>query len=95
MQHNRDSYACAEICRAGGEISEARAEGILDVLLNHIVDFVYHFGASAQQQASHQDLDSQVVFFVYHSSEGFAISDDGTSRPFAEGVMPAYQVPFD
>jgi hypothetical protein len=95
VQHNRYAYACAKICRAGGEIAESGTESVIDLLLNQVVDVVNLFCTVSQLQAAFDYLNAEVVFFVNHSGERFFARDAGASRAFAEGVMPAYEIPLD
>ena len=95
VKHHRDSYSCADVGRAGSEVSEARAEGIIDLLLYHIVDLVYLLGALGELAAGLEDLDSQVVFLVNHSGKELPLCHYDASRAFAEGVVSADEMSLD
>jgi hypothetical protein len=89
MEHYGNPYTCSEICRAGGKVSILGAEGKIDFIFYHIIDFIYLFGALRELAAGFEYLEAQMVFFVNHSGEKFALHHNDAARAFTEGVMAA------
>ena len=89
MQHYRNPDSCAEICNARRKIPVSRIKGVIDLLLNHVVDAVYLLETRRQLRTGFEHLHPQVVFFVNHRGERFPLRDDRAARAFAEGVISA------
>ena len=95
VEHYGNSYTRSQIGRAGSKVSISRAKGEIDLLFNHIVDFIYLFGALRELAAGLEHLQAQMVLLVNHSGEKFSLYHNDASRAFAEGMMAANEMAFD
>ncbi len=85
MQHHAHPQAGADVGGAGGEVAEARREGVIDAGLDAIVHLVDLTPCRPEREAGADDLDAEVVLLVDHDAQAFVGEGDGD----AAGVLAA------
>ena len=95
VQHHRHADARAQVRRAGGQVAEPRAERVINLLLDQVVDAVDLLRAGRKLAARLEHLQAEVVFLADHGGEGFVLGDDGAARAFGLGEVAADEVPLD
>ncbi len=95
MQHGRGPHAGADVGRAGGQITEPRVVGEIELRLERAVDLVDELERALQLETGANRLHPQVVFLVHHDAQRLAAIHDDRAAHTLRRMLAADEMPLD
>jgi len=95
VEHDAGAHAGADVGGASRQVAELLAEGVVDALLEQVVEAVDVLPALVEGEAAADDLQAQVIFFVDHDADGLGRRDGDAAWPLGVGQLAANKLPLD
>lgn len=93
VEHDTDAQTGSHVGGARGQVSQGLREGVGELALKNIVEFVHPFPCRLQVEAAVHHLQAQVVLFVDHDAEAFFGVEDHRPSSLRFAQLMADQLP--
>src|SRR5215469_7620115 len=95
MQHGADPNPCTYISRAGGQVTQLRVKGVIELLFEKGVRGVDSGPGLAKLKPRAERLHPEMVLLINHDAQGFVPVQNQSAAGALGGVLATDQMPLD